>query len=301
MNTIFSQYIPPEGTMDVIYPEQQLNQPTIVYANANGPMDGTTDVIYPEQRLNQPTIVYANANGNGPIDGTIDVIYPEQRLNQPTIVYANANGNGPMDAAKAAAAAIAAANAQNETELRQAANAMKDKIKINDKIISQLYQMNTDLFYYRKYYNSNSGKIRDEYAKKIKDTEYKINKIIASSPTPGNTTYNASSSAAGKKINSTLSIPNYLIYNSNPIVKNNILTKPYNNFPTNTKLTQNSLTVLGTKSTFGMSSGGKIGLGLGCLILLIIIAVVFMMMKKKKAAAAAKSSVAAAFGFRRRR
>jgi hypothetical protein len=55
------------------------------------------------------------------------------------------------------------------------------------------------------------------------------------------------------------------------------------------------------RSDFDMSKGGKVGLGVGCLVLLIIIAVVFMMMKKKKAAAAAKSSVAAAFGFRRRR
>ena len=56
------------------------------------------------------------------------------------------------------------------------------------------------------------------------------------------------------------------------------------------------------RSDFDMSTGGKVGLGVGCLVLLIIIAVVFMMMKKKKAAAAAaKSSVAAAFGFRRRR
>jgi hypothetical protein len=151
---------------------------------------------------------------------------------------------------------------------------MEDKIKINDKIVPQVYKMNTDLSYYRKYYNINSGKTKDEYAKKIKDTEYQINNIITLSPTPGNTTYNASGSAAGKKINGTLSIPNYLIYNSNPIVKDNILTKPYNGFPTNTKLTQTSSTVLRTKSTFGESDPGSY-IGLIIILFLVIAGLMF--------------------------
>jgi len=86
------------------------------------------------------------------------------------------------------------------------------------------------------------------------------------------------------------------------LVVNDILTINFREIPADTKLTQTCPPGSENKSNFGMSKGGKIGLGVGCLVLLIIIAVVFMMMKKKKAAAAAaKSSVAAAFGFRRRR
>ena len=113
-----------------------------------------------------------------------------------------------------------------------------------------------------------------------------------------------------ENINKAISIPNYLIYNTNSIIrmineqKNEVaLTREYDVFPENSILIRKpSSTKSVNKSTFGMSTGGKIGIGAGCLVLLIIIAVVFMMMKKKKAAAAAaKNTVAAAFGFRRRR
>jgi hypothetical protein len=182
---------------------------------------------------------------------------------------------------------------KNEYSLKESNNKENDIMKMNDKIIAQV----NDIFAQYMYYAKTSNRDKKEVMEKLKKN---MDKLIASSPTPGTTTFFAS------KFKKDISIPNYLIYNTNSIIKminekkNEVrLTREYNEFPENSLLIiKSSSTISGNRSTFGMSTGGKIGLGAGCLVLLIIIAVVFMMMKKKKAA---KSSVAAAFGFRRRR